>query len=107
MTWAFYEKKEMKPDSLLSYMNWENYGDVAIMSRFGRVGEKVKEEDEDLYLLGEYADLLFWKKIQEADGNHEAALEYAARQSEIRKMLAGYEVVFEKMDQSIENAVRE
>lgn len=107
LTWAFYESKSIMPNSMLNYMDWENYGDVGVMSRSGRVGNKINAEDQDLYLLGEYADLLFWEKIQKADGNHETAAEYDARQKEIRKMLAGYEVVFDKMDQSIASAVRE
>lgn len=107
MTWAFYEKKSIRPDDILSYMDRENYGVVAILARSGRVGEKVSAEDEDLYLLGEYADLLFWQKIQETEGNQTAASECTARLAEIRKSLGGYEVLFDKMDQSIVDAVRE
>ena len=105
LAWVYYERDTMKPDSMLKYLDWESYGAVASMSRAGRIGAKVKDEDRDLYLLGEYADMLYQGKIFEAKGDDEAAKRCAERCVDIRAAIPEYVTVLEKMDRSMENAI--
>ncbi len=102
---AYYDRGELRASSILSYLDSENYGIAAVLARPGRVGNEANEEDEDLYLLGEYADLLYWEKLYAADGKEEAAKRCSDRRAEIRKLIAEYGAVLDKMDQSIEKAV--
>lgn len=105
LAWVYYEKGSMVSSDILKYLDWESYGEVAVMTRAGRVGAKVKDENLDLYLLGEYADMLYQGKIFEAKGDEEAAKRCAGRCTDIRAAIPEYVTVFEKMDQSIENAI--
>lgn len=107
LTWAYFEQGEIRPSTILSNLDQERYGDVAVLARSGRVGGEVKDEHRDLYLLGEYADLLFLEKTFAAKGDDEAAKRCADRRAEIRSEIAEYGVVLDKMDDSIVNAVRE
>jgi hypothetical protein len=100
-----YERESIGPSTVLKYLDWESYGDVAALARTGRIGAKVKDEDRDLYLLGEYADMLFQEKIFTAKGDADAAKRCAERCADIRATMPGYAVVLDKMDWSIENAI--
>ena len=105
LVWTYYDRGELKASSILSYLDSENYGIAAVLARPGRVGDETNEADEDLYLLGEYADLLYWEKLYAADGKEEAAKRCSDRRAEIRELIAEYGTVMDKMDQSIEKAV--
>ena len=105
LAWVYFEKGSMATSDILEYLDWESYGEVAVMSRSGRVGAKVKDENLDLYLLGEYADMLYQGKIFEAKGDDEAAGRCAARCADIRAAIPEYVTVFDKMDRGIENAI--
>lgn len=107
LAWVYFERGNMASDSILKYLDWENYGDVAVMSRSVRVGAKVNDEDRDFYLLGEYADMLYQEKVFAAKGDADAAKRCAERCVDIRAALPKYAVVMDKMDQGIENAIRE
>ena len=100
-----YERESIGPSDVLKYLDWESYGDVASMTRAARTGDKVKDENRDLYLLGEYADMLFQEKIFSAKGDTDAAKRCAERCAYIRATIPGYAVVLDKMDWSIENAI--
>ena len=105
LTFAYVERDDIRPSSILSYLDWESYGVVGVLARSGRVGDSVKEEDQDLYLLGEYADLFYWEKIYAADGNEGSASKCAERRGEIRNLITEYGTILDKMDQSVEAAV--
>ena len=106
LTFAYVERGDIRPSSILSYLDWESYGVAGVLARPGRVGESVKEEDQDLYLLGEYADLLYWEKIFAADGNEGSASKCVERRKEIRNLITEYGTLLDKMDQSVENAIK-
>lgn len=106
LAWAYYEREGIASEDILKYLDWESYGDVAVMSRSGRVGAEVKAEDQDLYLLGEYADMLFQEKTFESKGDTEAAKRCAGRRADIRATIPEYGIVLDKMDQCMENAIK-
>ena len=105
--WAYYEKKGIEPSSVLMYLDHQSYGVVATLSRDGRVGAEVKEEDRGLYLTGEYADLLYLEKIYTACGETEQAERCAKRRGEIREEIPEYKGILDKMDLSIKTAAGE
>lgn len=107
LAWTYYEKPGIRPDTILSNLDQERYGDVAVLARSGRVGAEVKDEHRDLYLMGEYADLLFMERTFAAKGDEEAAKRCADRRAEIRSIISEYGAVLDKMDASIEDAVKE
>lgn len=92
-------------DSMYDYLEWENYGVAARAAHSVRGGAKVADVDLDYYRLGEYADLLFFKEIYEKSGNTDTLKACEDRMSEIRSEMPDYEVIFEKIDYSVENAI--
>ena len=106
LVWVYYEKEGMQPADILKYLDWESYGAVAVMSRAGLVGAKVKAEDQAYYLMGKYADMLFQEKTFEAKGDGKAAKRCGERRTAIRTALPEYGAVLDKMDQSMENALK-
>ncbi|MBP5608409.1 MAG: hypothetical protein J6X66_09120 [Lachnospiraceae bacterium] len=107
LKFEYVEQDTITPDTLRSNLERENYGVVASLSRPIRGGAEVAEGDEDYYRLGEYAELLFLKEVFDKAGNTDTVNGFEERISEIRKKMPEYGVVFDKIDYSLENAVRE
>ncbi|MCR5251581.1 MAG: hypothetical protein K6E50_13345 [Lachnospiraceae bacterium] len=105
LSWVYIEKGGIRPDDILSYLDRKDYGTVAIMARSYRIGSKVRDEDEELYLMGEYADLLFYERIFAEDGQTEEAADFEKRRGEIRGVIPEYESVLDDMDQGIEKGL--
>ena len=105
LSWDYYESDDVKTSSVLDYLEWEDFGTAAMLSRSYRIGAEVDEADEDLFKLGEYADMLFYGKIYEESGMQQRAQDCDARRSDIRKDMADYAALLDKMDDSLENAI--
>ena len=105
LSWAYYESDDVNTSSVLDYLEWEDFGTAAMLSRSYRIGAEVDEADEELFKLGEYADMLFYGKIYEESGMQQRAQDCDGRRSEIRKDMADYAAVLDKMDDSLENAI--
>ena len=102
----YVEEDTITPDSLRMYLERENYGVAASLSHPVRGGADITVQDMDYYMLGEYADLLFLKEIFKESGNSSTAENCADRLNEIRSKMSDYGVVFDKMEQSAQNAIR-
>ncbi|MCR4585494.1 MAG: hypothetical protein K5686_07175 [Lachnospiraceae bacterium] len=102
LTDTYVDKGELTSSSLLMYLERENYGTVAVLARPYRVGGAVNEADEDLYRLGEYAELLFTEKINEEAGRPELVQSSVKRREALRDSLGTYKAVLDKMEQSTE-----
>ena len=107
LNFEYVEEDTIRPDSLRMYLDMENYGTAASLSHPIRGGAEVASEDEDYFRLGEYADLLFLKEIFAASGNTDTLQSCEMRIAEIREEMPEYGIVFDKIDQSAEKAVRE
>lgn len=105
LSWAYYESDDVNTSSVLNYLEWEEFGTAAILARSYRIRAKVDEADEELFKLGEYAEMLFYGKIYEASGMQQRAQDCDGRRSEIRKDMAEYAGVLDKMDDSLEKAI--
>ena len=107
LVYEYVEQDTIRPDTIRKYLEWENYGTVAALSRPIRGGAEVSDTDADYYKLGEYAELLFLKEVYERAGNADSAKACEDRISEIRKEMPEYGSVLDKIELSVENAVKE
>ncbi len=107
LNFEYVEGKTLQPENLRSYLEWEKYGVVASLGRVSRGGAQPSEEYVEYYRLGEYADRLFMKEVFAASGNDDTAKEFEDRNTEIRAEMPEYDVIFDKIDQSVESAVKE
>ena len=107
LVYEYVEQDTIRPDTIRKYLEWENYGTVAALSRPIRGGAEVADTDADYYKLGEYAELLFLKEVYERAGNADSAEACEDRISEIRKEMPEYGAVLDKIDLSVANAVKE
>lgn len=107
LVYEYVEQDTIRPDTIRKYLEWENYGTVAALSRPIRGGAEVADTDADYYKLGEYAELLFLKEVYERAGNADSAKACEDRISEIRKEMPEYGAVLDKIDLSVANAVKE
>lgn len=107
LTFAYVEKDTIRPDSLRSYLERENYGVVANLSHPIRGGYEPAEEDLDYFLLGEYADMLFLKEIYAETGKTQTAQDCENRAAQIRAQIPEYAPIFDKIDLSAENSIPE
>ena len=107
LVYEYVEQDTIRPDTIRKYLEWENYGTVAALSRPIRGGAEVADTDADYYKLGEYAELLFLKEVYERAGNADSAKACEDRISEIRKEMPEYGYVLDKIDLSVANAVKE
>ena len=107
LVYEYVEQDTIRPDTIRKYLEWENYGTVAALSRPIRGGAEVAATDADYYKLGEYAELLFLKEVYERAGNADSAKACEDRISEIRKEMPEYGAVLDKIDLSVANAVKE
>ena len=73
LVYEYVEQDTIRPDTIRKYLEWENYGTVAALSRPIRGGAEVADTDADYYKLGEYAELLFLKEVYERAGNADSA----------------------------------
>ena len=107
LVYEYVEQDTIRPDTLRKNLERENYGTVAALSRPIRGGAEVSDTDADYYKLGEYAELLFLKEVYERAGNADSAKACEDRLSEIRKEMPEYGSVLDKIELSVENAVKE
>ena len=107
LEFTYVEKETIRPDSINMYLDMENYGTVAALSHSVRGGAEIKEEYAECFAMGEYADLLFQRRIFEADGDEDTLKKCDERLSAIRADYPGQSSVFDKMDSSVEKAVME
>ena len=107
LVYEYVEQDTIRPDTIRKYLEWENYGTVAALSRPIRGGAEVADTDADYDKLGEYAELLFLKEVYERAGNADSAKACEDRISEIRKEMPEYGAVLDKIDLSVANAVKE
>lgn len=105
LQFEFAVQDTITPDSLRMYLDRENYGVAASLSRPIRGGAEVAEEDLDYYRLGEYADVLFLKEIYRKTGQQAMLERLENEASGIRSEMPDYGVIFDKIDLSIENAL--
>ncbi len=103
----YVEEDTIRPDSIRSNLERENYGVAASLSHPIRGGAEIGAEYLDYYMLGEYADLLFQKEILYAAGNGATAGNFEERLDEIREKMPDYAPVFEKIEWSEQKAIRE
>ncbi|MCR5283536.1 MAG: hypothetical protein K6E18_09215 [Lachnospiraceae bacterium] len=97
---SYVERDTILPNTIRNYLDWENYGVAASLSRPIRGGAQVFEEDADYYKLGEYAELLFLSKVFAAAQNTDTAEKCESRMTQIRSEMPSYDTVFDKIDQS-------
>ena len=107
LVYEYVEQDTTRPDTIRKYLEWENYGTVAALSRPIRGGAEVADTDADYYKLGEYAELLFLKEVYERAGNADSAEACEDRISEIRREMPEYGALLDKIDPSVANAVKE
>ncbi len=104
---TYVEEDTIRPDSLRSYMERENYGVAASLSHPIRGGAEVADEYLDYYMRGEYADLLFLKEIFAEAGNTETVKSCEKRLKEIRSEMPDDAALFDRIDLSAQKAIRE
>lgn len=97
---SYIEKDSIRPESISNYLEWQNYGTAAALSRPIRGGARVFEEDADYYRLGEYAELLFLKEVFKKAENGDTAEKCENRMTQIRSEMPDYGSIFDKIDQS-------
>ena len=102
----YVEEDTIRPDSLRSYLDRENYGVAASLSHPIRGGAEIAEEYLDYYRLGEYADLLFLKEIFAEAGNTGTVQSCEERLKEIRAAMPEYGSLFDKIELSEEKAIQ-
>ena len=107
LKFEYVESDTIQPDSLRMYLDMENYGTAASLSHPIRGGAEIAPEYEDYYRLGEYTDLLFLKEMFKEAGNTETYEQCEADLGKIRDKMPEYTAIFDKMDTSVEAAVRE
>ena len=107
LVYEYVEQDTIRPDTIRKYLEWENYGTVAALSRPIRGGAEVADTDADYYKLGEYAELLFLKEVYARAGNADSAEACEDRISEIRREMPEYGALLDKIDLSVANAVKE
>ena len=107
LKFEYVEQETLRPDSLRMYLERENYGVAASLSHPIRGGAEVDDLDLDYYLLGEYADTLFLKKVFETAGNADTAAACERRLAEIREKMPAYSELLDKIEQSVKKTIRE
>ncbi len=107
LSFEYVEGDTIRPDSLRKYLEWENYGVAASLSRPIRGGASVDEVDEDYYRLGEYTDILFLKNVFKKAGNTDTVDRCEKRLAKLREDMPEYSVVFDKMDKSVQAILME
>ena len=107
LKFEYVEEDTIRPDSLRMYLDMQNYGVAASLSPPIRGGAQIAAEDADYYRLGEYADLLFLKAIFDKSGNTDTLKDCETRLAEIREEMPDYGILFDKIEQSAEQAIVE
>ena len=103
----YVEEDTITPDVIRSNLERENYGVAAVYSRPIRGGAVIADEYTDYYKLGEYADLLFLKEVYSEAGNTGTADDCVKRLDEIRSGMPDYGSIFDRIEWSAKNAIRE
>ena len=104
LRFEYVEEETITPDTLRMYIERENYGTVASLSRPIRAGAKLSETDIDYYRIGEYAELLFLKEVFERTQNADTARKFEDEILSIRSKMPAYNAVFDRIDQSAADA---
>ena len=107
LRFSYVEKDTIMPDTIRKNLERENYGVAASLSHPIRGGAEIAGGDLDYYMLGEYADLLFLKRIFAEAGNTATLQGCEERLAEIREAMPEYGSLFDKIDLSAENALPE
>ena len=97
LKFEYVEEDTIRPDSLRMYLDMQNYGVAASLSHPIRGGAQI----------GEYADLLFLKAIFDKSGNTDTLKDCETRLAEIREEMPDYGILFDKIEQSAEQAIVE
>ena len=97
---SYVERDTILPATIRNYLDWENYGSAAGLSRPIRGGAKISEEDADYFKLGEYAELVFLTKVFAASQNTGTVEKCESRMTQIRGEMPVYDAIFDKIDQS-------
>lgn len=105
LRFTYVTEEGITSDSLRESLEDQMYGWVAFHARPVRGEKKVSKEDYDYYKLGEYADLQFMKAVYAKSGNNATYQAFDKNASAIRKDMPEYEVIFEKIDYSLEGDV--
>ena len=100
-------KDTIRPETIQSNLERENYGTAASLSHPVRGGAVFDEEYREYYTLGEYADLRFLKEIFEKAGNTDTVQSCDRRMDEIRAGMPEQAGTLDKIDQSVKNAITE
>lgn len=103
----YVREERIEEESLQSALDEGSYGVAAATSHSIRGGAKIPKEYEDYYRLGEYTDLLFLKEVFTKAGNTDTVTMCENRISKIREEMSDYGVLFDKIDQSVDKAIRE
>lgn len=98
-------QKDGTEEYILKYLEREDYGTAGITSRQMRLGEKIDEPMQEFYMVGSYANLMFWEKIYAESGSEFTAENCRRQCEEIQNSLPEYENVFRKIDDTLEKAV--
>ena len=98
-------QKDGTSEYILDHIEREDYGTAGIESRKMRLGEKIDEPMQEFYMVGSYADLMFWEKIYAESGSELTAEDLRKQYEEIKDTLPEYNNVFEKIDDTLEKAV--
>ena len=104
LRFSYIRESSIGTDVLISSLDMENYGVMARFSHPIRGGADIPSDDKDLYMIGEYADIIFLKNVYEKTGDTGTCDSMEKRAAEIRSELPDYAVIFDKIDQSIEKA---
>ncbi|MCR4851855.1 MAG: hypothetical protein K5870_11440 [Lachnospiraceae bacterium] len=107
LQFEYVEQETIRPDSIRDYLEREDYGIAASLSRPIRGGADIAKENADYFILGEYAELMFLKEVFAKAGNADTVRSCEDRISAIRNEMSEYGVILDKIDQSVTNAVRE
>ncbi len=103
----YVEADSHTPRSLVMYLEREEYGVAAGLARPVRGGELITGENEDYYRIGEYAELSFLKEIYVKKGATETVAIYENRLASLRDRLPEYASIFDKIDTSVINSIKE
>ncbi|MBE5870698.1 MAG: hypothetical protein E7294_05515 [Lachnospiraceae bacterium] len=83
------------------------YGWLGAQTRPSRYGAKEYPNNRNYYRLGEYADLLFFREVYQAGGEKEQAADCGERINELKEELSGQSAVLDKIEQSVQKALKE
>ena len=97
-------QKKATSDYVLDELEREDYGSAGMISRRRPLGAKIDEPMQEFYMVGSYADLMFWEKIYAESGSELTAMDCRQQCEKIKNALPEYEKVYKKIDDTLEKA---